>query len=146
MIDQTPQIRHTDQTLERYLTRLLLALVSQSGGELRVTDRAMSQTNDGGFLIRTWDNDRREIVLRAGERDGSEVYVIDPPANVARWEARAPLAENPNGKRSSSTLDDERLAGMVNQRNREAYLRKVASDRYFVSPLTEQYGGGEKEH
>lgn len=51
---------------ESYLTLLLLALVSQAGGELRISAQSMEALDSGGKLLVDWDTSNQQCVIRAG--------------------------------------------------------------------------------
>jgi hypothetical protein len=51
---------------ESYLTLLLLALIGQVGGELRISAPAFDNLDSGGKLLVDWDTAAQQLVLRAG--------------------------------------------------------------------------------
>ncbi len=66
----------TQGTLSResYLTLLLLALIEQTGGELRLSAQSLEKLYSGGTLLVDWDIAAQQCVLRAG----SPALVIAP--------------------------------------------------------------------
>ena len=53
---------------EQYLTLLLLALLDQTGGELRITAKNLEAVDSGGRLLADWDSDHQQLVLRSGSK------------------------------------------------------------------------------
>jgi hypothetical protein len=51
---------------ESYLTLLLLALVDQAGGELRISAQALEKLDSGGKILVDWDTINQQCVIRAG--------------------------------------------------------------------------------
>src|SRR5215469_15044587 len=59
---------------ESYLTLLLLAMIEQAGGELRISSPALEKIESGGTLLVDWDLNAQQVVLRSG----SAALVIAP--------------------------------------------------------------------
>lgn len=51
---------------ESYLTLLLLALIDQAGGELRISAQSLEKLDSGGNLLIDWDTMAQQCVLRVG--------------------------------------------------------------------------------
>lgn len=51
---------------ESYLTLLLLALVDQAGGELRLSAESLEKLDSGGKLLVDWDIPNQQAVIRSG--------------------------------------------------------------------------------
>ena len=51
---------------ESYLTLLLLALVDQAGGELRISAQSLEKLDSGGKVLIDWDVPNQQAVIRSG--------------------------------------------------------------------------------
>jgi hypothetical protein len=83
----------TQGTLSResYLTLLLLALIEQTGGELRLSAQSLEKLDSGGTLLVDWDIAAQQCVLRAG----SPALVIAPVRGTG-WTQSASTPTQPS--------------------------------------------------
>src|SRR5882762_1626722 len=51
---------------ESYLTLLLLALIEQAGGELRISAQSLESLDSGGKILIDWDVPNQQAVIRSG--------------------------------------------------------------------------------
>jgi len=51
---------------ESYLTLLLLALIDQTGGELRISAQSLEKLDSGGKVLIDWDTAAQQCVIRSG--------------------------------------------------------------------------------
>ena len=51
---------------ESYLSLLLLALIDQAGGELRISAQSLEKLDSGGKVLIDWDVAAQQAVLRSG--------------------------------------------------------------------------------
>jgi hypothetical protein len=51
---------------ETYLTLLLLALVDQAGGELRISAQSLEKLDSGGKVLIDWDSLNQQAIIRSG--------------------------------------------------------------------------------
>ena len=85
---------------ESYLTLLLLALIEQTGGELRLSAQSLEKLDSGGTLLVDWDIAAQQCVLRAG----SPALVI-APVRGSGWTTstsipkQSPLSSDPSKHR-----------------------------------------------
>ena len=119
-----------DPTDKNNLARLLLTIVLESGGELRVKAPAYDTLDRGRLLIVDFDREKSEIVLRSTSDFGKAV-VVTPEA--ASW--TTPQRESPQSRAELEAQrvvthrvmrSDEELAEYEEQRGREATLAREA--------------------
>jgi hypothetical protein len=79
--------------LDAYLTRILAALAKKAGGELRISAAEIAVLDERVTLVRDFDEQTQEVVLRWGS-PACEVYRV---AGDAAWQTTprtvAPVAE-----------------------------------------------------
>ncbi len=119
-----------DPNEKQNLARLLLAIVLESGGELRVKAVAYDTLDKGRLLSVDYDREKCEIVLRSTTEFG-KVIVVSPEAH--QW--TKPLSETPRQQaqvqaqenvRRRTIRTDEELAEFEEQRGRESTLAREA--------------------
>jgi hypothetical protein len=104
----------TQGTLSResYLTLLLLALIDQAGGELRLASQSLENLDSGGTLLVDWDIHTQQLVLRAG----SPALVIAPVRGTG-WTSTTPTAlpssPSPDSSRHRVMTEDQILADLA---------------------------------
>ena len=125
-------------SLEGYLLRILTALCRQSGGELRVSGAEVDRVGEATTLVKEWDSDRQQIVLRVESVSFREVYtlrpekqtpaavpmrpqVVDPLTRPAQPTPRAPAPEpEPDGfdftPKRNTFDEEERVSQIFNKR------------------------------
>lgn len=111
------------------VARILIALVMEHGGEMRLKAATYDTYDKGRFLIVDYDPAANEIVLRSTSNFG-RAFVV-PPENAA-WlrtpeDANRPQIEAQQNARRRILRSDEELAAMEDARNREATLAREAS-------------------
>ena len=94
---------------EQYLTLLLLALLNQTGGELRISAKNLESVDSGGKLLVDWDTENQQAVLRIG----SPTLVV-AEVKGAGWTqvtpSPQPSPQNPADPTKHAIIDDARLA------------------------------------
>lgn len=111
------------------VARLLIALVMEHGGEIRLKAATYDSYDKGRFLIIDYDPAANDIVLRSTSNFGRAIIV--PPENTA-WlrppeEVNRPAIEAQRNVQRRIHRSDEELAAMEEARNREATLAREAS-------------------
>ena len=109
-------------TIEAYLVRILAGIVRQMGGELRIKGEYIDHIGEATTLIKEWDSQKQELVLRAGMHEFSEVFRVNPEKHVAQTQtphmvdpaAKAFVGEGFLPKRT--TIDDARVAELERKR------------------------------
>ena len=130
----------------QYLTRLLAALVRQSGGELRIKSRFLREVTSESArqaLFEDTDAKKDEIVLRFGSKD-SAIYPVEPEcrANGQPAQTQQPVtAATMTGEPSSPgrvMLSDADLAKMelkIRKMRTAHALRKQQQPNPNASPI-----------
>jgi hypothetical protein len=128
-------------SIEAYLVRILAGIVRQNGGELRVKGEVVDMVGEPTALLKEWDTQKQEIVLRTGVGSFTEVFKVIPETRPAREVLAVPRpvrepprpivgaptsAEDPleklfkdgNGDftRSNTILDDDRVSKLEKER------------------------------
>lgn len=98
---------------ESYLTLLLLGMINQAGGELRLTAESLEKLDSGGTLLVDWDIPTQQLVLRAG----SPALVI-APVRGAGWTSTTPTSPSlapsePDSKRHRVMTEEQILADIA---------------------------------
>lgn len=110
IMDAFPRTQGT-LSRESYLTLLLLGLIDQAGGELRITSQSLENLSSGGTLLVDWDLQAQQLVLRAG----SPSLVIAPVKGTG-WTAST-TATSPSSPAESKhhrvMTEDQILADMA---------------------------------
>ena len=121
-----PAYNRGDEKVDAYLVRILSAIVREHGGELRVKGHLIDEVNEATTLIKEWDKQTNELVLRAGMHSFTEVFRVVPTKQETReavtqavdpLERHTPgIPNHENPTRSTSTVDNPRLAEMERKR------------------------------
>jgi hypothetical protein len=82
----------TQGTLSResYLTLLLLALVDQAGGELRISAQSLEKLDSGGKVLVDWDVASQQAVIRIGSPS-----LVVAEVRGSGWTSTTPTAQPP---------------------------------------------------
>ncbi len=112
---------------ESYLTLLLLALVEQVGGELRLSANSFDKLDSGGKLTIDWDTAAQQLVIRAGSPT-----LIVAEVRGAGWtspQSQQPQAPAPSASHRVMTEDQliERLAKRVQNDNLRQWREQGAA-------------------
>jgi len=118
-----PAYNRGDEKVDAYLVRILAAIVREHGGELRVKGHLIDEVNEATTLIKEWDKEKNELVLRSGMHSFTEVFRVVPTRPEARetvTQTHDPLIpgipKHENPTRSTSTVDNPRLAELERKR------------------------------
>lgn len=114
-----------NSSVDGYVVRILAAIVRQNGGEIRVKGELIDRATETTFLIKEWDSEKQELVLRAGMHSFTEVFRVTPEKVAGREipVSAAPTAETRTESRESdflpkgNTLDNPRLSDLERKRN-----------------------------
>jgi hypothetical protein len=111
----------TQGTLSResYLTLLLLALIEQVGGELRIDGISLEKLDSGGTLLVDWDIPTQQCVLRSG----SSALVI-APVRGSGW-----TTSTSTPTQSSQSSDPSKHRVMTEDQILERVAAKVRADQ-----------------
>jgi regulator of extracellular matrix RemA (YlzA/DUF370 family) len=112
------------------LARLLLALVAEHEGELRLKAVTFDSIDRGRLVTVDYDRRTNEVVLRATSDFGSAL-VVQPES--AAWTKPIPQSERPETTVEQRTArrtlrSDEELAILEESRSREAQLSREIED------------------
>ena len=101
---------------ESYLTLLLLALVDQAGGELRISAQSLEKLDSGGKVLIDWDVPNQQAVIRSGSPS-----LVVAEVRGSGWTTTAPTAQplaSPDPSKHRVMTEDqiiERMAKRVQQ-------------------------------
>jgi hypothetical protein len=104
---------------ESYLTLLLLALVEQAGGELRIGAQSLENLDSGGKLLCDWDVAAQQCVIRAGS----------PSLVVAEVRGSGWTTTNPTPMQPASPPDPAKHRVMTEDQIIDAMAKRVQSER-----------------
>jgi hypothetical protein len=109
--------------------RLLISIIREHGGELRIKAPTYDSYDKGCFLIIDYDPAANEIVLRSTSNYGRAMVV--PPEN-ATWlrnpdDVNRPTIQAQQNVQRRTVRSDEELAEFEEARTREAQLAREAS-------------------
>lgn len=118
-----------DPSDSKNVGRLLISIIKEHGGELRVKAATYDSYDKGCFLIIDYDPVANEIVLRSTSNYGRAMVV--PPEN-ATWlrapeDVNRPTIQAQENVRRRTMRSDEELAEFEEQRTREAQLAREAA-------------------
>lgn len=112
-----PTERNPQESLEAFLCRLLLAIVRQNGGELRIKE-AEIDIDTRQLLMRDFDPATNEMVLRVGSRYAEPIWVNPrQSAWTIPFEERARQLGLTDAPRHATMPTDEELAEKERLRN-----------------------------
>lgn len=103
---------------ESYLTLLLLALIDQAGGELRISAQSLEKLDSGGKVLIDWDVPNQQAVLRTGSPS-----LVVAEVRGQGWTSTTPTAQ------PSSTPDPAKHRVMTEDQILEAMSRKMQAER-----------------
>jgi hypothetical protein len=137
-------------SVEASFAHLLTAIVRQNGGEFRIKGSVVDMAGEPAALIREWDSEKQEVVLRCGMGQFVEIYRViperqpgnqvavpaAPPANghavdplASIFRETPPAVDTVEKSRSVSTLEGERLVELENK------LKKIRLKRMFQEEI-----------
>lgn len=133
----------TQGTLSResYLTLLLLALVDQAGGELRISAQSLEKLDSGGKLLVDWDVPNQQAVIRTGSPS-----LVVAEVRGAGWTSTTPTAQpqstsSPDPAKHRVMTEDaiiERAAQMLRQDQLRQWREQGASAVAGMPPPEER--------
>jgi hypothetical protein len=105
----------TQGTLSResYLSLLLLALIDQAGGELRISAQSLEKLDSGGKVLIDWDTAAQQCVIRSGSPS-----LVVAEVRGSGWTTTSPNLSPP------ATLPDSRKHRVMNEEEILADLAK----------------------
>ena len=105
----------TQGTLSResYLSLLLLALIDQAGGELRISAQSLEKLDSGGKVLIDWDTAAQQCVIRSGSPS-----LVVAEVRGSGWTTTSPNLSPP------ATLPDSRKHRVMNEEEILADLTK----------------------
>lgn len=107
---------------EQYLTLLLLALLDQCDGELRLNAKNLDAVDSGGKLLVDWDTASQQLVLRVG----SPTLVV-AEVRGSGWTSVSP--GQPPQQPTPPADPTKHRAPMTEQQVLDYLTRKVSEDR-----------------
>ena len=157
MIAGRTPVDRGEQSLSSYLLKILVILVRQAGGEIRIDATEMLDELNGDGLSKSYDRDKRQLVLRY-LTPGSEVFLSEASWQLNSNSLKSPAIPNQRSsiaqplhqsdlmedstlvnerliERSASTLDDSRIADLEDHLRKEAAARILAN--FPSTPVTE---------
>ena len=120
-------------SVEAYLCRVIAALAKKNGGELRVRGADVDKITEPAVLIKDWDDETQEVVIRLGSAF-NEVYRVNPsqPKVAQLWkqpeEQVATPTETAKQKKTSTLEDNEKLTELENNMIRHRIARRVKEE------------------
>lgn len=119
-----------DLSLEAYLVRILAAMCRANGGEVRIKGELVDMINEPTTLLKDWDSQTQELVLRTHMGMFGEVFRVVPE----KQPTKEVIAADPIRKQvepdipfpfapKTSTLEDDKLTDL----ERKLTKRRVAS-------------------
>lgn len=106
---------------EQYLTLLLLALVEQAGGELRISAQSLEQVDSGGKVLIDWDVRNQQAIIRTGSPS-----LVVAEVRGQGWTTSSKSAESSSpseGAKHRVMTEDQILSAMMEKVKKEN-LRK----------------------
>lgn len=112
----------TQGTLSResYLTLLMLALVEQVGGEIRIFADIFEKVDSGGKLTIDWDTSAQQLVIRAG----SPSLVVAEVRGSGWTQPTAAQPSQPAPPASHRVMTEDQLIERLAQRVQKDNLRQ----------------------
>jgi hypothetical protein len=105
---------------ESYLTLLILGLIDQAGGELRISAQSLEKLDSGGKVLIDWDLPAQQVVLRSGS----------PSLVVAEVRGSGWTQPNPQQPTQSSepskhrVMTEDQILAAMEKRMRDDQLRQ----------------------
>jgi len=96
---------------ESYLTLLLLALVDQAGGELRISAQSLEKLDSGGKVLIDWDVPNQQAVIRSGSPS-----LVVAEVRGQGWTSTTPIAQpsaSPDPSKHRVMTEEQILAKMA---------------------------------
>ena len=111
----------TQGTLSResYLTLLLLALIDQAGGELRISAQSLEKLDSGGKVLIDWDMASQQAILRLGS----------PSLVVAEVRGQGWTTTTASLPSTTSPSDPAKHRVMTEEQILEAMTKKIQAQR-----------------
>lgn len=106
---------------ESYLTLLLLALVDQAGGELRIGAQALEKLDSGGKLLVDWDTPNQQAVIRSGS---PSLVVAEVRGSGWTATASAPQPTSSPDPAKHRVMTEEQILAAMEKRMRDDQLRQ----------------------
>jgi hypothetical protein len=103
---------------ESYLTLLLLALVNQAGGELRISAQSLEALDSGGKLLCDWDVASQQCVIRVGTPS-----LVVAEVRGSGWTTTTPTAQ------PSAPSDPSKHRVMTEDQILEAMTKRMQAQR-----------------
>jgi hypothetical protein len=126
-----------DLSVAGYLLRILTALCRQSGGELRISGAEVDRVGEATSLVKEWDAEHQQLVLRIESVSFREVFTLTPerqtpPAPTVRpVHTASRMPGLPRQPTVESPLDGEFLPKR-SLLNEDPALIKMQKDRDLV--------------
>ena len=111
----------TQGTLSResYLTLLLLALIDQTGGELRISAQSLEKLDSGGKLLVDWDQSNQQAVLRSASPSLIVAEVRGQGWTTANYPTSPSTSPAPDPKKHRVMTEDQILEALTQRMQRE---------------------------
>jgi hypothetical protein len=106
---------------ESYLTLLLLALVNQVGGELRIAAQSLEALDSGGKLLVDWDVAAQQCIIRAGSPS-----LVVAEVRGSGWTSTTPISPSamPSTPSQHRVMTEDQILSDVTKRMQADLLRK----------------------
>jgi hypothetical protein len=105
---------------ESYLTLLLLGLIDQAGGELRISAQSLEKLDSGGKVLIDWDLPAQQVVLRTGSPS-----LVVAEVRGSGWTAQP--SQTPTQSSESSkhrVMTEDQILAAMEKRVRDDQLRQ----------------------
>lgn len=106
---------------ESYLTLLLLALIEQAGGELRISAQSLENLDSGGSLLVDWDTPAQQCVLRSGTPS-----LVVAQVRGSGWTSTTPTAQPSSSPDPAKhrVMTEEQILAAMQKRMRDDQLKQ----------------------
>jgi hypothetical protein len=105
---------------ESYLTLLLLGLIDQAGGELRISAQSLEKLDSGGKVLIDWDLPAQQVVLRTG----SPSLVVAEVRGSGWTQPSQPQPTQSSESSRHRVMTEEQILAAMEKRMRDDQLRQ----------------------
>jgi hypothetical protein len=105
---------------ESYLTLLILGLIDQAGGELRISAQSLEKLDSGGKVLIDWDVPAQQVVLRSGSPS-----LVVAEVRGSGWTQTSPQPQTQSSEPSKHrVMTEDQILAAMEKRMRDDQLRQ----------------------